>query len=290
MTSFAQRRDCNQIKMSAIVTRAITGLVLVAAITASVLAGSYSFIALLLMVNLLALVEFFRLLRTEHLQPRVKEGLFGSTVFFVTACLVFADLINVTFFLVNIPVVILILLRELYAKATTPFQNLSLTFFGIAYVTLPIILFVGIAFLPLGQGIYHPAIVLGYFIILWASDTGAYAVGSLIGKHKLFERVSPKKTWEGSVGGILAAVVAGYVVSLYEVRISLLDWLIMSAVIAVMGTYGDLLKSLLKRTAGVKDSGTLLPGHGGFLDRFDSLIGSAPVVFSYLVLCKDWKN
>jgi phosphatidate cytidylyltransferase len=276
--------------MSSVLTRAITGTVLVVTITASVLASPYSFIALLLIVDLFALFEFYRLVRAGHLHARVGEGQFVSTSFFVSACLVFSNFFNATIFLINIPLVVLIFIRELYSNAPNPFQNLALTFSGIAYVTLPIILFAGIAFLPLGQGIYHPTIVFGYFIILWASDTGAYAAGKLIGKHKLFERISPKKTWEGSIGGTLSAIGATYMVSLFEARASLRDWLIMSAIIVVMGTYGDLLKSLLKRTAGVKDSGTLLPGHGGFLDRFDSLIGSAPVVFGYLVLFTDWKN
>jgi len=186
--------------------------------------------------------------------------------------------------LVNVLAVSAIFIRELYKNSSTPFQNLALTFFGVAYITVPIIFFEGIAFLPLKEGFYKPEIILGYFVLLWVSDSGAYATGSLVGKHKLFERISPKKTWEGSIGGAVLTFTAAYFISSIMKEVSLRDWLAISLIIVVTGTYGDLFKSLLKRSAHVKDAGNLLPGHGGFLDRFDSLIGSAPFVFGYLTI------
>ncbi|MES2396611.1 MAG: phosphatidate cytidylyltransferase, partial [Bacteroidota bacterium] len=118
------------------------------------------------------------------------------------------------------------------------------------------------------------------------NDSGAYLVGSAIGKHKLFLRVSPGKTWEGSVGGAIASYGVAYLISGWYTSISRLDWMVIATILIVIGTLGDLVKSIFKRSLNVKDSGTILPGHGGILDRFDSLIMSAPFVFTYLYLTK----
>lgn len=272
--------------MSSFIKRSITGIALVITITASVLAGRYTFIILLFVINFLALIEFYKLVTKRHFQPELNAGLFLSTILFASATLALTNYFDWRILLVNMISTSVICIRELYKDSSTPFQHLAIMFFGIAYITLPIIFFVSISFLSFEYEVYHPGIIIGYFIILWASDSGAYAVGSLIGKHKLFERISPNKTWEGSVGGGLLAFAATYFISFYVKEVSLSDWLVISLIIVVMGTYGDLFKSLLKRSANVKDSGNLLPGHGGFLDRFDSLIGSAPMVFSYLMFSK----
>jgi phosphatidate cytidylyltransferase len=277
-------------KMSSVIQRIITGAVLVIVITTSVMTSPYSFTILLLIIDLFALFEFYQLVHSEQSYPKVEECMFVSAVLFVSAGLVILDLFDWTVLLINLLPVTILFLRELYISTSNGFQDLALAFFGIIYVTLPIILFEWIAFLPLGLGHYHSAIILGYFLILWASDTGAYVMGSLVGKHKLFESISPNKTWEGSIGGAIIAIVVAWVVSLFVEAITLLDWLVICCIIIVMGTYGDLFKSLVKRRANVKDSGTLLPGHGGFLDRFDSLIGSAPMVFCYLVIFANWKS
>ena len=274
--------------MSSFTTRSITGIVLVTAITGSVLVGRYSFIILLFVINFLALIEFYKLVAKGEFHAYSKEGLFLSVVFFVSASLALSNHFDSHILLINVLSVSVIFIRELYRNSPTSFQNLALTFFGIFYVTIPIIFFESISFLPFEEEAYHPGIILGYFIILWASDSGAYAVGSMIGKHKLFEIISPNKTWEGSVGGAMLAFAAAYLISVYVKELSLIDWLVTCLIIVVVGTYGDLFKSLLKRSANAKDSGNLLPGHGGFLDRFDSLIGSAPFVFGYLAVLKDW--
>jgi len=273
--------------MSSFVTRSLTSIVIVITITASVLAGVYSFIALLFVINLLALSEFYKLIAKEPFHPRSKEGTLLSVVLFISVTSVLTNYLDWRILLVNGLAVSAILIRELYKNSSTPFQNSALTFFGVAYITVPILFFEAIAFLPLNEVNYHPEIMLGYFVLLWVNDSGAYAVGSHVGKHKLFERISPKKTWEGSVGGAVLTFVIAYFISSMEKELSLGDWFVMSLIIVVMGTYGDLVKSLLKRSANVKDAGNLLPGHGGFLDRFDSLIGSAPFVFGYLVIFKD---
>jgi phosphatidate cytidylyltransferase len=273
------------------VTRSLTGILLVITITISIMASRYSFMLLLLIIDVIALNEFYRLAsRISLSHPKAKEGLGLSIVLFVSTSLVLSNHFDWRILLLNVPVVGAVFIYKLYGQLKNPLENLSLTFFGVGYITFPIVLFESIAFMPLDKNSYHAEIVLGYFVILWASDSGAYAVGSFAGKHKLFERISPKKTWEGSIGGGLLAVGAACIVSSIVKEIGLLDWIIITIIIVVMGTFGDLFKSLLKRTANVKDSGSILPGHGGFLDRFDSLIGSAPFVFSYIVCIIDFKS
>ncbi len=273
--------------MSTVLTRGITGIVLISIITTAILASLYSFIGLLFIINLLGLIEFYKLIAKEPIHPNLKEGIFLSVVLFLSSSLMLCRYFDWPVLLINVVSVAIIFFLELYRSSSNPFQNLALTFFGIIYITLPIILFEGISLLPFHEGAYHPKIILGYFILLWMSDSAAYAVGNLAGRHKLFERISPKKTWEGSIGGGLFAFGSAYLISIFVNEVSLRDWMIMCLIIVVMGTYGDLFKSILKRSANVKDSGNLLPGHGGILDRFDSLIGSAPFVFGYLLFFRD---
>ena len=131
---------------------------------------------------------------------------------------------------------------------------------------------------------FSAIVLLGFFLLIWANDSGAYIVGSLVGKNKLFERISPKKTWEGFLGGGFFALMFAWLISYFVTEISLIDWLVVALITFVFGTFGDLIESLLKRMVKVKDSGNILPGHGGILDRFDSMIIAAPMVFIYLVL------
>ena len=122
------------------------------------------------------------------------------------------------------------------------------------------------------------------FVIIWTSDVFAYLAGSMFGKHKLMERISPKKTWEGSIGGLFFSLIAAYILSLLVPQLSLVEWMILTIIIVISGTLGDLVESLLKRNADVKDSGTIFPGHGGVLDRFDAVIFATPMVFVYINL------
>lgn len=133
-----------------------------------------------------------------------------------------------------------------------------------------------------GHETYTTAILIGLFVLVWSSDVFAYLIGSMFGKHRLFERVSPKKSWEGSIGGLAFAILAAYILSLFYTELSIINWIIMAVIVVITGTLGDLSASLLKRIAGVKDTGTLLPGHGGVLDRFDAVLFAAPFVFVYI--------
>ncbi len=135
------------------------------------------------------------------------------------------------------------------------------------------------------EGIFFsPGIIIGFFLLIWANDTGAYLTGATLGRHKLFERISPKKTWEGFFGGLIIAVAAAWLFSGWLGIVDSMQWVVIALIITIAGTYGDLVESMLKRSTGVKDSGTVLPGHGGFLDRFDSTIVAFPLVYLFITL------
>ena len=184
-----------------------------------------------------------------------------------------------------LPIAAYLLLRtivQLYRPRQNAVHSLERSYFSLGYVALPIALLNGI------MSITAPRLLLGMFIFIWLYDTGAYCVGMLLGRHRLFERISPKKSWEGVIGGVALCIAGAYAThhwfnEFFQVP-DLNIWVGMSAVVAVFATFGDLVESLIKRTVGVKDSGNLLPGHGGILDRIDSLLLVAPAVFIYLLL------
>lgn len=184
-----------------------------------------------------------------------------------------------------LPIAAYLLLRtivQLYRPRQNAVHSLERSFLSLGYVALPVAMLNGI------MSITAPRLLLGVFIFIWLYDTGAYCVGMLLGRHRLFERISPKKSWEGVIGGILLSVAGAYVThrwfdEFFQVP-DFTIWMGLSVVVAVFATFGDLVESLIKRTVGVKDSGNILPGHGGILDRIDSLLLVAPAVLIYLLL------
>lgn len=272
--------------MNNFIKRTITGIALILVIIPSIYFSIYSFTLLLLCINILALLEFYGLLTTQEVTSRKYAGLLLSIGLIITTLLVCIDLSHWKILLINIPLVFGIYLTELYQFAKNPFYNLAFTFLGVFYITIPLCFLVAIAFLTDKPWSYQYQIILGYFLMLWTNDTFAYLTGKSFGHRALFKRVSPLKTWEGSAGGFVATLGLTYFISLYSTIISPLDWLIIALIVIVTGTYGDFIKSLLKRNLNIKDTGNILPGHGGMLDRFDSLLGSAPFVFSYLLCFK----
>ena len=171
------------------------------------------------------------------------------------------------------------MISELYLKKANPMLNWAYSMLSQLYIGLPFALLNVLAFHndPEYSSVsYNPILPLSIFIFLWLSDTGAYCVGSLIGKHRLFERISPKKSWEGSIGGGVVAIGASFILAHYFTIMSMWEWAGLALVVVIFGTWGDLTESLLKRQLHVKDSGTILPGHGGMLDRFDSALMAIP--------------
>ena len=186
--------------------------------------------------------------------------------------------------------IIYLFVSELYTKNKNAVHDLSYTMLGQMYVALPLSMINVLAFRTATDGNIHfyYLLPLSVFIFLWTSDTGAYCVGSFFGKHKLFPRISPAKSWEGSIGGGVLVLVAAFLVSLLDQNhgnlsgLNTLQWLGLGLVVTVFGTWGDLVESLIKRTLGIKDSGTILPGHGGMLDRFDSSLLAIPASAVYI--------
>jgi len=236
--------------------------------------------------------EYYLIIRNSGIDPRMLPGLITGISVYVISALVASGMIPMSSFLFIIPLVILVMIMELYRKHERPFDSLAHTFFPVLYTALPFSLFPFSAFshtglsplIPIEGLIFSPGIIIGFFLLLWANDTGAYLAGVSFGRHRLMERISPKKSWEGFFGGFILALAAGWLLSGWLGVVETPDWMIISVIISIAGTYGDLIESMLKRSGGVKDSGTIMPGHGGFLDRFDSTIISFPLVYLFISL------
>lgn len=246
----------------------------------------YSAAVLFLVFSSLGTIEFYQILNKKDLSHNTKYGPFVNVVVYTLLTLVFFDIISDKFLFLIVPLMLILVLQELFTKDEIPYQNISSTLFALLYITLP---FAALNYISFNLEIYAKiglsenwSLLTGFFIILWASDSMAYLVGSKLGKHKLFPRVSPGKTWEGFIGGVVFSILAGYLYS-YFTGSSAFHWIIMAVIISVFGMLGDLSESLLKRSAGVKDSGNLLPGHGGVLDRFDGIFFSSPLILTYLL-------
>lgn len=262
-------------------TRAITGFFFVLVMLAAVLLGEKTFAAFFILLSLLCLDEFYRLVKTDTLKPQRITGALLALSIFIPVLLHLNHFDEKNSLIIAIPIAVLIFISELYRKSKVPYQNIGLTFLGIILTILPFCFFAGIGF---ADGSYNFHYSLGFLILLWSSDTGAYLFGRSIGKNKLFEKHSPKKTWEGFFGGMIVSLLAAFILSTQFREVSYLHWAMMSLIIVIGGTYGDLCESMLKRSFDVKDSGTLLPGHGGVLDRFDGLFIAAPLVYVYLTV------
>jgi phosphatidate cytidylyltransferase len=265
--------------MSNLWQRLITGTIFTVGVIASIWHGPLSFQLLFLLAALISLNEFYTLVTNAENQPNKMMGLLvgATTYIFISHASFSAAHQKLLVFLA--PLSVLIFIAELYRKKQQPFGNIGYTLLGILYVIVPFALLSSIS---VHDGAFDRGILLGYFFLVWSSDSFAYVFGNLMGKHRLFERISPKKSWEGVIGGGLSTLGIAYLLSLYQQQIDLASWLIIAMIIVVTGVLGDLCESLLKRSLGVKDSGNILPGHGGLLDRFDALFLSVPFVWAYL--------
>lgn len=281
-------------KLKNLLIRSFSGAVMIAVFFAAILGSQLSFKALMLLVMIGCQCEFYKLCRAGGMTPQQNTGLIsGIALYFVNFC-IFSQLTSsgsvsprVSGVILPLALYFLVMLStificELWHKSKTPIANISTTLAGVIYTAVPISLLLYIPLL-LNGGVWNPWVMLGYMFIVWGNDVFAYLVGSMIGRHKLAERISPKKSWEGFFGGIAGAVLIGWGVSTL-IAGSAAIWCGLAAFVAVTGVAGDLVESMFKRSVGVKDSGNIMPGHGGWLDRFDALLVSTPFAFVYLLL------
>ena len=236
--------------------------------------------------------EYYTLIKNSGAKPKMILGMLTSIAAYILSTLIASGLLEAKYIAILALFMLTALITELYGKEEKPFDTLAHTFFPVLYIGLPLCLFPFAAFSHTGLstllshncGDFSPGVIIGFFALIWANDTGAYLAGIAFGRHKLFERISPKKTWEGFVGGVLLAAVVGWLLSGWLGVVSDIHWIAIALIVSVIGTYGDLVESMLKRSVGVKDSGSIMPGHGGFLDRFDSALLAFPAAYLFIIL------
>lgn len=236
--------------------------------------------------------EYYMMIRNPGMQPQVITGIVSGAAVYIISTLVAAGFLDSGYFLLLLPLGFIMMIAELYRKQEKPFDSLAQSIFPVFYIAVPFSLLPFSAFSRTGiesllshKGIvFSPGIVIGFLLLLWANDTGAYLTGITLGKHRLMERISPKKSWEGFIGGMIISMLAAWLLSGWLGMVNTSGWIIIAFIISVAGAYGDLIESMLKRSVGVKDSGSVMPGHGGFLDRFDSALLSFPLVYLFISL------
>lgn len=275
--------------------RLLSGCVLFVVVVGAILISRYSLLALLYVMCIGTMLEFYKLARAQGAEPNRTLGISASILLVSSAFLYTqqdSNFIQNNIGMLLVPVVMLLMfcifIAELFRKKEKPLANITVTICGIFYIALPLSLLCFIAvggfkFPMIEAQAYQPWILLSYIFIIWANDIGAYLAGVTLGRHKMFPRVSPKKSWEGFVGGIVAAVGIAILCG-WLIRPGITFWAGLGLIAAVSGVLGDLVESLIKRSIGVKDSGTMMPGHGGWLDRFDSLLIATPFVFVYFII------
>ena len=275
--------------MKNLIIRTITGVIFVAAIVASFMRPE----AMVLLFSIITGMTIWEFTGLVNERPGVTVNRFISTVagvyFFFSMTYYCSDLYGgaakSVVFIPYLVTIIYLLIAELYLKQSDPIEDWAYTMLAQIYIALPFSLLNVLAFNATSDGMvaFNSLLPLSVFVFLWVNDTGAYCVGSLLGRHKLFPRVSPGKSWEGSVGGAVFVLAAAWAVSYYlDQTLTMPQWLGLGLVVVIFGTWGDLVESLFKRTLGIKDSGNILPGHGGMLDRFDSSLLAIPAAVVYL--------
>lgn len=276
-------------KKSDLKKRVRTAVFFVLAMLLGVFGGSYTYALLFTIILGLCLWEYLTMLLPSNSvedQIRFYIALILGLTPFVLSALIFMKWIpafplNLLFFGIFTCVMFLLFALELFGSSPTPFQNIGYVFLGFLYLGIPFTLLNYIAF---QTGHYSPQMVISLLLITWFNDTAAYALGSRYGKRPFFPRLSPKKTWMGVIGGLFFALILALIVSVFVTQLNWWQWLLLALVASVFGNVGDLFESMLKRSQNMKDSSNLLPGHGGFLDRFDAFIFSLPFSFLYLYL------
>ncbi len=252
-------------------------------VVGSIMLNPYTLGLLFYVVGILGLLEYYSLCKVGGVHTQDVLGFITGSVLYLTIELYKLGSASGVIISVSIPFFVAIFIFELFRRRPDPFTNIAHTVIGIMYVMAPLALLNIFTFDEIIHET-HRLVVLGFFVILWLNDTGAYAFGRLFGKRKLFPRISPNKSIEGLVGGALSALAGAWCMYLYSDTLMMHQWFTLAAIIILGATFGDLVESMLKRSLKVKDSGKILPGHGGILDRFDGVLLASPLAFTYFML------
>ncbi|MCD6354545.1 MAG: phosphatidate cytidylyltransferase [Prolixibacteraceae bacterium] len=273
--------------MSDLLKRSVTGVIFVLVLLSGTFFHPFSFAVVFLVLLFFTQLEFYKLVERAGHTPQKPIGLILGIVLFLVCFAARYGILSARFCFFFIPSLPLIFLFEVLRTKKNPLINAALTLLGFIYVAVPFsllnfIVFPGSAETPT----FYPGILIGTFFIIWIYDSVAYLAGSTFGKHKLAEKISPNKSWEGLIAGAIFAIVMGILNAVLFSALNMIEWISIAVLIIVFGTFGDLFESNLKRNLKIKDSGSILPGHGGLLDRFDSFLFAVPVVFILLLFIK----
>ena len=276
-------------KMKNLTVRTISGLILAVVVLGAIAWSQISFGVLIALLIVGGMYEFYELARQRGAEPQRLIGLVSGLMFLLLNFAFISDDIQIlgaqknlfvsglAFWFLLLP---LMFFCELWRKKENPAANIGTTLMGVVYVAVPFSL---VCYFPIiATEEWNPWVMIGYIFIVWANDVFAYLVGMTFGKHHLFERISPKKSWEGFFGGVIGAFAMGLLIG-HVLDMNIYLWGGLAVVVSVTAVLGDLVESMFKRAAEVKDSGDLIPGHGGVLDRFDAMLLSAPFVFVYML-------
>ncbi len=265
--------------MNNFVKRAVSGLMFVVILTGCIFIHPIAFFILFFAINIIGLLEFSHMAKRMYVFINIPVYvLCGSMLFtagFLHAYWGYRDgylWCFITSFMLGI--------WELYRKKGNAFQNIAFAYYGLLYLSLPFTLLIYLPYMTTGA--WKPEIIFFPFLLVWLNDTFAYLCGSRFGRHKLFPRISPKKSWEGAVGGGVVTILVALLIAPYIEGLTIVNDIIISCIVVIFGIFGDLLESMFKRSIEIKDSGNIMPGHGGILDRFDAIIFVIPAIFVYL--------
>ena len=266
--------------------RAITGILFVGVLVGCILYDPWTFSALFVVISALTIREFGHLINQVEGVSINKNITMLAGVYLYMAVMAFCtNLSGSKIFLPYLLLIMYLMISELYLKKENPVMNWAYSMLSQLYIALPFAMLNVLSFHtnPMDTSVsYNPILPVSVFVFIWLSDTGAYCVGSLIGRHRLFERISPKKSWEGSIAGGTVAIGSSFIFAHYFPIMNMAEWAGLALIVVIFGTWGDLTESLLKRQLHIKDSGAILPGHGGMLDRFDSALMAIPAAVVYL--------
>lgn len=270
---------------NSLLLRTITGVLFVCVIVGCILFHPISFVALFTLVSAATIYEFCTLInKIEKVHINAIVCMAGGIYLFLAFTGYCSNMSGSGIFLPYLIILMYLLISELYLNRPKPISNWAFAMFSQLYIALPFALLNVLYYQRRDDDLItlNPILPLSIFIFLWLNDTGAYCIGTLFGKHRLFERISPKKSWEGSLGGGILTILVSILFAFYFPFMNLPEWIGLAIIIVVFGTWGDLTESLIKRKLGIKDSGNILPGHGGLLDRFDSSLMAIPASACYL--------